>query len=106
MAEENISQELRLKNRNNTRNYFLEEIEQKQMMSKKHRKVCTTLDYVEPDFFLASIINGFISISAFASLIGIPIAITISAIRLRTCVIAAGIKKYKSIIKKKRDMIK
>ena len=44
MFEENISQEFRLKNVNETRNYFLEEIEQNQLMSKKHKKVCTTLN--------------------------------------------------------------
>ena len=36
------------------------------------------------------------------SLIGIPIRITSSAIGLKTCAIAEGIKKYKSIIKKKK----
>ena len=43
-----------------------------------------------------------ISISAFVSLPGIPIGITNSAIRLKICAIPAGIKKYKSIIKKKK----
>ena len=46
-------------------------------------------------------IFGCISISAFASLIGVPIGITCYAIRLKICAIAAGIKKYKAIIKKK-----
>ena len=35
MAEENISPEFRLENIDETRNYFLEEIEQKKMMSRK-----------------------------------------------------------------------
>ena len=42
------------------------------------------------------------SISAFASLVGIPIGITSSSIGLKICVITAGIKQYKSIIKKKK----
>ena len=37
----------------------------------------------------------------FISLLGIPIGITSSPIGLKTCAITAGIKKYKSIIKKK-----
>ena len=41
-------------------------------------------------------------ISAFASLADILIGITSSAIGLKICAIAAGIKKYKSIIKKKK----
>ena len=38
----------------------------------------------------------------FVSLIGIPIRITSSAIGLKICAISAAIKKYKSIIKKKK----
>ena len=39
MAEENISQEFRLKNIDEKRHYFIEEINQNEMMSKKHKKV-------------------------------------------------------------------
>ena len=47
-------------------------------------------------------IIGCISISAFPSLVGILIRITSSALGLKICAIAAGIKKYKSIIKKNK----
>ena len=47
---------------------------------------------------LNSIIIRCISISAFASLIGIPIKIMSSAIGLKICAITARIKKYKSVI--------
>ena len=40
--------------------------------------------------------------SAFASLLGIPIGITSSATGLKIYAIGAGIKRYKSIIKKKK----
>ena len=76
-------------------------------MIRKHQKVCTTLNYIEHFLILASTINGCISVSVSASLLGIPIGITSSAIQLKICAIAAGIKKYKSIIKKKkRNLIK
>ena len=71
-------------------------------MSKRHKKVCTALSYTEHFLILASKITGCISISAFTSLIGIPIEIMSSAINLKVCAITAGIKKYKSIIKKKK----
>ena len=54
-------------------------------------------------YFLDSTTTGCISISAFASLVGIPIEIKSSAIGLKICAITAAIKKYKSIIK---NMIK
>ena len=57
--------------------------------------------------FLASTVTGWISIYVFASLSGISIRITSSAIGLKICTITAGIKKYKPIIKKrKRSMMK
>ena len=37
MVEENISQEFRLKNTKETRNYVIEEINQNELMSKKHK---------------------------------------------------------------------
>ena len=51
---------------------------------------------------LISTVTGCISISAFASLVGITKGITSSATGLKISVIIAGIKKYKSIIKKKK----
>ena len=60
-------------------------------MSKKYKIVCTTVNYIEQFLILASKITGCVSISAFASLIGIPIGITSSAIVLKICEITAGI---------------
>ena len=100
MVEENISQEFTLQNIDETRSYFLEEIKQNELMSRKHKKSFTTLNYIEHVFLLAYTITRCISISAFASLVGIPIGITNSAIGLKICAKPAGFKKYKSIIKK------
>ena len=65
-------------------------------------KVWTTLNFIEHIFILASAITGCLSISAFTSIVGIPLEITSSAIGSKICAITAGIKKYKSIMKKKR----
>ena len=102
MAEENISHKFRLKNVDETRNYLIKEIKQNESMSKKHKKICTTLDYIKHFLILASSITGCVSISAFVSLIVSPIGITSSAIGLKICAVTAWIKNYKSIIKKKK----
>ena len=60
-------------------------------MSRKHKKVCTALNYIEHFLILPSTIIGCISISPFASLLGISIRITSSAIGLKISGIAAGI---------------
>ena len=67
-------------------------------MSKRHRKDCQTLKYIEHFLILCSTITGCLSISAFASLFGIPVGLLV----LQICAIAAGIKKYKSMINKKK----
>ena len=72
-------QEFRMKNINKTRNYFLEEIEENELMSKKPKKICTFLNYTEHFLILASTITGCNSISAFASLLGTVIGNTSSA---------------------------
>ena len=102
MSEENISQEFRLKNINETRNNLIEKINRNELMSKKHKKVCTNLNYIENLLILDSAITECIFISAFASFVGIPIGTTSSPIGLKICAIAAGIKKCNSIIKKRK----
>ena len=42
MSEGNISQDFRPKNIDETRNYLIKEINRNELMSKKHKKVCTT----------------------------------------------------------------
>ena len=61
MAKENISQEFRLKNKEETGNYLLEEIKKNKMIIKKPKKVCTTLNYIEYYLILACTITGCIS---------------------------------------------
>ena len=102
MAEEKIIKEFRLRYIDETRSYFIEEINRNELISKKHKKVCTTLDYVEHFLIVGSAITRCVSISAFASLVGIPIGITRSAVGLKICVTTAAIKKHKSIIKKQK----
>ena len=94
-----MSQEFRLKNIYETRNYFLEQIKPNEMTTRNHKKISGTLIYIEHFLILTSKITGYISISTFSSLIGIPIGITNSLKGLKIC---AGIKKYKSITMKKK----
>ena len=70
-------------------------------MSGKHKKACTTLNYIEQFLVLASAITGCISVFSF--LFDFPIGITSSAIRLKVSAITAGVKTYKSIIKEKKN---
>ena len=77
-------------------------MQQKELMSKKHKKVCTNLNYIEHFIILAFTITGSISIFAFTSLLGIPIGNTRIKRGLKICAVAAGIQKFKLTIKKKK----
>ena len=71
-------------------------------MGEKYKKICKYLNYVLHLLILVSTGTGCVSISAFASLVCVPVGITSSAVGINICAITAGIKKYKSIIKKKK----
>ena len=105
MAAENISQEFRLKNKAKTQKKFITEINQNELMSKKHKKSCTVLNYIEHLLILASAVTGWVSISAFALLVGISIGITVSVAGLKICAITAGIKSIsQKLIKRRGNM--
>ena len=72
-------------------------------MNEKHKKMYRALSYNENFIIFISAVSGCVSLAAFASLVGVPIGITSSVIRLNIYAITAGIKK--SIVKmKKRSM--
>ena len=81
-----------------TKTCFIAEIKQNELLSKKHRMVCTTLNYIEPLLILVSTLTGCVFISAFASLSDISVGIASFAAEIKFCAITAVVKKYKSII--------
>ena len=73
-----------------------------EFVTKKHKKTCKTLNYVEL-LFLASTFTDWVLISVFTSIVDIIVEITRSKVGLIVCVMGVGIKKYKSIIKKNKN---
>ena len=95
MGEENISQEFRLKNIEEIKNYFIKLVNQNKLVSKKHKKVCTVWNYIKHLLTLASVNTGYVFISVFVSFVGISIGVTSSEVGAKICVITAEIKNYK-----------
>ena len=54
MAEETASQDFRLKNIIEARNYLIQEVNGNELISKKHKNVYKTLNYIEHFLILAS----------------------------------------------------
>ena len=101
MVEE-TSLKFRSRKIDETRNYLSDEIKPNDLISEKYKKTSKYLNYVEHLFILTSAVTGCVSISVFASLICVSVCVTSSAVRLNICEIIPGIKKYKSIINKKK----
>ena len=70
---EKVSLEFRLRKIDETRNYLLDEIKRNDLISEKYKKACKYLNYVENLPILSSTITGCISVSAFASLVCVPV---------------------------------
>ena len=99
---EEASLEFRSRKIDETRNHLIDEVKHNDLISGKYKKSCKYLKYAEHLLILASVVTGCISISAFASLDAILVGITSSAVGIKVLAVTAGIKKYKSAIKKKK----
>ena len=73
------------------------------LMSKKCKRACRKLNCLCSLFISAGL--GCVSIFAFASLVGILIGITSSAVGLKMCAVNAGIKKYQEKRKKHNKIV-
>ena len=65
-------------------------------MSKRHKRSCRVLNYVDHLLIVFSAIIVCVFISDFTSSVGIAIGITSSVIGLKVCAITPGIRKYKT----------
>ena len=81
----------RLKKIDETKSYLLDEIKHNELMSEKHKKTCKYLNYTGHLLILVSRVTGCV-----------PVDMTTSAVIIKICAITTGIKKHKSIIKKKK----
>ena len=86
---------------NKTKNYVLNKVKRSNLISEKYKKTCSYLNYVKNLFIRFSTVATCISVSTFSSLVWVPVGITRFTVNINIYEITAGIKKYKSIIKRK-----
>ena len=101
-GKKKASLEFRLKKIDETRNYLLDDKKHNNIMCEKYKETCKYSNYVESLLILVSTVTICVSRSAFTSLVCVPVGITSSAVGIKIFAITAGIKKYKSMIKKKK----
>ena len=89
-------------------NYFINEIDQKKLYSKKLSKYVTIFDYMDKILIVLSATSSGVSIISFISIIGVPAGIASASFTLIFSITAGIIKKLLSTTikkKKKHDQI-
>ena len=104
MTEENISQEFRLNGIDEKRSYFVEE-KNKKIKKKSRKRFLRFLNYTGHLLILASTVTGCVLISAFASLVSIPVGFASSATTMKIYIIIAGLKSISQQLKKKKKHV-
>ena len=71
----NISneQQFRLNKINEIKDYFIAEIKERELMSKRLSKYITSLDYFDKSLIVLSVATGSISIASFTTVLGAPV---------------------------------
>ena len=78
----NTIQQFRLNKISEIEDYFIAEIKEKELMSKKLSKYISFFDYFDKSLIVLSVINGGVSIALFATVIGIPVGMTSESLSL------------------------
>ena len=84
-------------------NYLLEVLEHNDLISGKHKRVFRPLNYTKHFIVFISAVSGYVSISAFASLVSVPVGIASSAVGIKICAITHSHEKRKDILEGSLD---
>ena len=94
------NQQFRLNKISEIEDYFIAEIKERQLMSKKLSKYILFFDYFDKSLIVLSVTSGGVSIVSFATVIGIPIGIKSASLSLVFSLCTGLVKK---LLKATRD---
>ena len=91
----NLSDEeqFRLNKINEIKDYFVAEIKERELMSKRLSKYIASFDYFDKSLIVLSVTTGSISIASFATVIGAPVGIVSASFSLAFSISTGLIKK-------------
>ena len=92
-------QQFRLKKINEIKDYFVAEIKERELMSKRLSKYIASFDYFDKSLIVLSVTTGSISIASFATVIGVPVGIVSASFGLKFSIFTGIMKK---MLKKKK----
>ena len=88
-----INQQFRLNKINEIENYFIAEIKERELMSKRLSKYIGSFDYFDKSLIVLSATSGSISIASFTKVIGTPIGIVSASLSLAFALPAGLLRK-------------
>ena len=88
----NDQQQFRLNKINESKDYFIAEIKERELMSKTLNKYIASFDYIVKSLIVSSATSGSISIASFPTVTGAPVGIASASLSL-TFSISTGIAK-------------
>ena len=95
-------QQFRLKKINETKDYFLSEIRERELISKNLSKYLASLDYFDKSLNVLSLLSGSISIASFATVIGAPAGIIGASCGFTVSITSGFVKKFLKTRNKKK----
>ena len=100
----NISndQQFRLNKINEIKDYFIAEIKERELMSKRLSKYIASFDYFDKSLIVLSVTTGSISIASFATVIGAPVGMMSASCSLAFSITTGFVKKFLKTTRNKK----
>ena len=95
-------QQFRLDKINEIKDYFIAEIKERELMSKRLSKYIASFDYFDKSLIVLSVTTGSISIASFATVIGAPVGIMSASCSLAFSITTGFVKKFLKTIRNKK----
>ena len=95
-------QQFRLNKINEIKNYFVAEIKERELMSKRLSKYIASFDYFDKSLIVLSVTTGSISIASFATVIGAPVGMMSASCSLAFSITTGFVKKFLKTIRNKK----
>ena len=95
-------QQLRVNKINEIKDYFVAEIKERKLMSKRLSKYIASFDYFDKSLIVLSVTTGSISIASFATVIGAPVGIMSASCSLAFSITTGFVKKFLKTIRNKK----
>ena len=95
-------QQFRLNKINEIKDYFVAEIKERELMSKRLSKYIASFDYFDKSLIVLSVATGSISIASFATVIGAPAGIIGASCGLTFSITSGFVKTFLKTIRNKK----